>query len=160
MERLRQAVTTKGTLRHHEERWSWQQADHGVYLLAWNGQEAVGRATVLRRSTYENVRQTIGDAPEINAVEVTLESQGIGTALMQSAERLAIQWGAVVIGLGVGPANRRARRLYERLGYADWGHGTVMDQWNELDHNGSGVHEHVDECLYLTKLLSGRGASS
>jgi GNAT superfamily N-acetyltransferase len=155
IERLRLAAIPRSALRHHEQRWTWQIADHCVYLLAWHDQEVVGRATVLRRSKYQRVRDTIGEVPEINALEVALEGRGIGTALMHSSEQWAIRWGAAVIGLGVGPANGRAIRLYEHLGYADWGHGTVVDQWTEHDDESASVHEHADECLYMTKTLGG-----
>lgn len=33
----------------------------------------------------------------------------------------------------------RARRLYERLGYADWGHGTVVGTWVEYPDDGPPV---------------------
>jgi hypothetical protein len=37
----------------------------------------------------------------------------------------------------VGVDNPNARRLYERLGYVDWDHGTVVGTWVERDHHGS-----------------------
>jgi hypothetical protein len=44
---------------------------------------------------------------------------------------------ALVAVLGLD--NPNARRLYERLGYADWGHGTVVGTWVERDHDGPPV---------------------
>jgi hypothetical protein len=38
-----------------------------------------------------------------------------------------------------GVGNHDARRLYKRLGYVDWGHGTVVGTWQELDHDGTPV---------------------
>jgi hypothetical protein len=46
--------------------------------------------------------------------------------LICAAEDIARQLGHEQIALGVGLDNPKARRLYERLGYADWGHGTVV----------------------------------
>ena len=31
------------------------------------------------------------------------------------------------------------QRLYERLGYADWGHGTIVGTWQDHDHDGPPV---------------------
>jgi ribosomal protein S18 acetylase RimI-like enzyme len=57
---------------------------------------------------------------ELNAAAVAreLQSEGIGTQLMLSAEALALEGGCRAIVLGVEDSNTRARRLYERLGYA------------------------------------------
>lgn len=41
--------------------------------------------------------------------------------------------------LCVGVDNPDARRLYERLGYAEWGHGGVVGTWVERDHDGPPV---------------------
>jgi len=45
------------------------------------------------------------------------------------------------------------RRLYERLGYAHWGHGRVIDRWTQRNDHGDVVIEHADECFYLTKQI-------
>ena len=39
----------------------------------------------------------------------------------------------------MGLDNPKARRLYERLGYADWGHGTVVGSWVEYPDDGPPV---------------------
>jgi GNAT superfamily N-acetyltransferase len=122
-------------------------------MLAWNDGEVVGRATVLRRSKYDAVRSAMGDVPEVNALEASVPSQGVGTLIMACAEQEAASWGASIIGLGVAPDNTRARDLYAYLGYEDWGQGTVCDQWIERDHAGVVVTEHAVECLYLIKRL-------
>ena len=44
--------------------------------------------------------------------------------------------------------NPGARRLYERLDYADWGHGTVVGTWQDHDHDGPKMtHSEVLEML-------------
>jgi ribosomal protein S18 acetylase RimI-like enzyme len=64
-----------------------------------------------------------GDAldgtPQISAAAVVPErqSQGIGTALIEAAERLACAGRHRFLEVGVEDSNPRARRLYERLGY-------------------------------------------
>jgi hypothetical protein len=47
------------------------------------------------------------------------------------------QFGHDRLILAVGVDNPNARRLYERLGYVDWDHGTVVGTWVERDHHGS-----------------------
>ena len=62
------------------------------------------------------------------------------------------------LGLGVGVDNPGARRLYERLGYADWGHGTIVGTWVERDRDRPPVT--VSERLHLlVKALPGHGPS-
>jgi hypothetical protein len=39
----------------------------------------------------------------------------------------------------VGLDNPRARRLYARLGYGDWGHGTVVGTWVGYPEDGPPV---------------------
>ena len=56
----------------------------------------------------------------------------------------------------VEPDNERARRLYDRLGYRDWGRGTVVDEWAERDENGNVLVLHRDECSYLVRSLAAR----
>jgi hypothetical protein len=54
--------------------------------------------------------------------------------------------------------NPGARRLYERLGYADWGNGTIVETWVERDRDGPPVR--VSERLHvLVKALPGHGPS-
>jgi hypothetical protein len=59
--------------------------------------------------------------------------------------------GAVMIGLAVEVSNHGARRLYQRLGYHDWGQGIVIDHWEETDAAGAVLKRNADPCHYLTK---------
>jgi len=99
IERLRTGDLRPLDLRHHQERWASQQRGEAVYLLAWRGAEVFGRVTLLLRSKYEEVRQTIQDATEMNALEARPQGEGIGTALIQAAELEAARRGASTIGL-------------------------------------------------------------
>jgi GNAT superfamily N-acetyltransferase len=153
IDRFRASPIPPAVLRHHEERWGWQEAGLATYLLALHDGDLVGRATILRHSKYELVRNRLGQTPEVNALESSIPSRGIGTKIMACAESEAGSWGASLIGLGVSPENTRARRLYAHLGYLDWGQGTICDEWIERDDTGSVVADRVDECLYLTKRL-------
>ena len=126
-----------------------------TYLLAWAGDQPCGRATVLHRSKYQRVRDVLGDFPELNGLEATPRGLGIGSRLVAAAEERATALGAARIGLAVEHGNADARRLYERLGYAEWEHGDVVDRWLERDGAGTVLREHADPCSYLVKDLTG-----
>ena len=53
--------------------------------------------------------------------------------------------------LAVEVSNHGARRLYQRLGYRDWGQGIVIDHWEETDAAGAELKRNADPCHYLTK---------
>lgn len=59
------------------------------------------------------------ERPHLWAVRVfpPLQGAGLGRALMEAAERHAIERGATELELGVEPANARAFGFYEQLGY-------------------------------------------
>jgi predicted N-acetyltransferase YhbS len=75
------------------------------------------------------------------------QRRGIGTALIHAGEDSARRFGHRRLAIGVGVDNPDARRLYERLGYADWGNGTVETSWQAHDHPGPPVT--VSETIHL-----------
>ncbi len=79
-----------------------------------------------------------------------LRSQGIGTVLIREAERILIDHDYDVVSIAAAKDNLRARRLYERLGYAvayeDDG------RWQYVDHQGYTRHV-VEPCWILEKNL-------
>ena len=84
-----------------------------VILVAAAGDGRIaGKLHVEFGDTAEGVAQVVAAsvAPE-------LQGRGIGTRLMEAAERLACEAGRTSLELGVEDSNPRARRLYERLGY-------------------------------------------
>jgi GNAT superfamily N-acetyltransferase len=87
------------------------------------------------------VRRHLPGVPRLDHLEVLgpFTRRGIGTALIRAAEDTARRLGHEQLALGVGVDNRGARRLYERLGYADWGHGTVVGTWVEYPDAGPPV---------------------
>ena len=88
-----------------------------TYLAAWRGDTAVGVGLV--RWTGRGGSPD----PELSNLHVpaALQSQGIGTAIVNFAEDLARARGRVRLVIGVDEDNVRAAALYERLGYADTG---------------------------------------
>lgn len=138
---------------HHEERILMQDRGEATYLLAWRGDEPCGRATLFHSSKYDEVRRLLGVLPELNALEATPQGQGIGSQIIACAESVGRSIDHSLIGLAVDHKNVRARQLYERLGFRDWGDGDVVDRWNERDGFGVIVREHAEACAYLIKPL-------
>ncbi|ONI69608.1 hypothetical protein BWI15_23905 [Kribbella sp. ALI-6-A] len=139
-------------LHHTRERWATQERGDGLFLLAHRAGEIVGHSMVLRQSKYAEVRADV-DPAEINGLHAYAPNQGVGTALIAAAEAVAVEWARPVIGLGVGPDNPGARRLYERLGYRRWSGPRVIDIWTEKAADGAIVRSHADPCDYLIKRL-------
>jgi GNAT superfamily N-acetyltransferase len=94
-----------------------QAAGEVTYLTAWRDDTAVG--TGLVRWTGRGGSPD----PELSNLHVpaSLQSQGIGTAIVHFAEDLARSRGHSRLVIGVDEDNVRAAALYERLGYADPG---------------------------------------
>jgi GNAT superfamily N-acetyltransferase len=67
-----------------------------------------------------------------------LDGRPLGDVL-RAGEDAVRRLGHDRIALGVGLHNHGGRRLYEHLGYTDWGHGPTVASWQEHDHTGSPV---------------------
>jgi len=130
-----------------------QEAGQAIYLVAWRGDEPAGQCTVLTTSKYDEVRQLLGAFPEMNALEARPPGQGTGTKMIACAEHTAREHGAAMTGLAVAVSNDGAHRLYQRLGYKDWGQGLVVDHWDETDSAGTVLKTNADPCYYLTKSI-------
>ncbi|GAA4036703.1 GNAT family N-acetyltransferase [Streptomyces shaanxiensis] len=139
---------------NHAARFARQEAGDSTYLIPWLDGRPVGHAEVRWTGCEASeVRTAQPGCPEINGLCVwpeSLRSQGIGTALVSAAERLARERGIGSMGLGVGDGNPRAAALYARLGYLP----TVayVDRWAHLDDHGV-RHEQADTCVFLVKAL-------
>jgi GNAT superfamily N-acetyltransferase len=119
-----------------------QRAGGGVLLVAWLDGWPVGDVFLDRDPAEEpEIRRWLPGVPRLNHLEVLgpLQRRGIGTALIHAGEDTARRLGDEQLALGVGLANVDARRLYERLGYVDWGHGTVVGTWVEYPDDGPPV---------------------
>ena len=89
-------------------------------------------------------------APEINGLQVwpeDLRGRGLGTAILAAVEQVARDRGHRVIGLGV--ADPRPQRLYERLGYRPSGLRYV-GRYTEHADDGS-TREVSEHCLWMIK---------
>jgi len=104
-----------------------------------------------RVTTYDNVRADLGDFPEINALDAWPTGRGVGTQIVGACERFAIERGVAHIGIAVDETNTGARRLYQRLGYTEW--GQIVDTWGEFNDAGEITVEHNELGIYLVKHL-------
>jgi GNAT superfamily N-acetyltransferase len=111
-----------------------QEAGGGVLLVAWLDGWPVGDVFLnLGPADAPGVRRHLPGVPTLVHLEVAgrLQRRGIGTALVGAGEDTARRHGHDRIALGVGLDNPGARRLYKRLGYANWGHGHTVASWRE-----------------------------
>jgi GNAT superfamily N-acetyltransferase len=144
--------------KHHHKRYEVQKQGEGVYLIAWHGQTPVGHF-LLRWSGPEDARVmssvdvTQRACLEAGGTRVEYRRKGVATALIREAERLARAHGCTHIGLEVGSTdNPGAKRLYEHLGYVDWGHGDFLISWDYMDkHGNTGTESEI--VTYLHKPL-------
>lgn len=93
--------------------------DPSMWLLAASEGQDVG---VLLLTPYQETRQIeliyMGVVPQARG-------QGIGAALLQHAQTLAIEWRAKRLLLAVDAANIPARTLYHRAGFREWSQRSV-----------------------------------
>ena len=135
-------VAVLGERHFFTDRLARQQRGGAVLLVAWLDGRPVGEVFLeTEPATEPEVRRHLPGVPQLDHLEVPgpFQGRGIGTALIRAAEGTARQLGHERIALGVGLDNPRARRLYERLDYADWGHGTVVGTWVEYPDDGPPV---------------------
>jgi GNAT superfamily N-acetyltransferase len=86
--------------------------DGSFYLIAWDGDDPLGHAHL-----------ALTDPPEIQDVEVLERhrGRGIGTALVEAAEREAAARGFDRLTISVSTAKPEVQALYERSGFRDAG---------------------------------------
>lgn len=102
------------------------EAGTRITLLAfWQGEYA-GSLHLLMKSSYPYFAEN--DIPEINDFNVIppMRRKGIGNALLDAAEKTALEMrGIVGIGVGLMASYGQAQRLYARRGYIPDGRGVV-----------------------------------
>ena len=143
LEVLEQEFSPDTLSKPHHRRYEVQQRGEGVYLIAWHDHTPVGHF-LLRWSGPDDARVmkyvdvTHSAFLEAGATSVAFRRKGVATALIREAERLARAKGCTQIGLSVGSTdNPEAKRLYEHLGYVDWGRGEFLISWEYIDQHGN-----------------------
>lgn len=136
----------------HQIRLDQQERGEAVYLMAGLDGVPVGH---LLLKWPESSASAFPSWPTLSdiAVHPMRQSRGIGSQLMEHAERLVAQHGYRRVGLSVALDNVRARALYERRGYRDSGLGTHDERWPYLD---AQLQERWQEetCMRLVKSLT------
>lgn len=139
----------------HYGRFERQRQGHLTYLIAWLDRIPIGHAMVRWNGAADAyIAERISDCAHVEDLFVMpqLRSQGIGTRILASGERLAADRGFKRIGLAVGIDNPRARALYERLGYVDTRFGAFEIGGAYTDIQGI-RREWRETCEYLIKRL-------
>ena len=128
-----------------------EPGEEASYVVAWDGDEPIGHA-------YLALTETELGVPEVQDVYVMPERrrEGVATALMRAAERLAAERGHRHCSLSFGVGNDAARALYERLGYRDAGVPPKRVQ-GTIEIRGEPV-EVDDTLVYLVRDLAAEGA--
>ena len=136
-------VAALGQEMHFADRIGRMRHNLGELLIAWSGDAPVGDVYLWCEPVEEiEVAEAFPGVPMLNHLEVVpaWQGRGIGTRLVRAAEDAARRRGYDRIVLGVGLDNPEAKRLYQRLGYVDWGKGPVVARWTEPDGAG-GIRE-------------------
>jgi GNAT superfamily N-acetyltransferase len=158
LELLEKEFSPGNLSKSHYKRYDVQKSGEGVYLLAWHDHTPVGHF-LLRWSGPDDVRVmkhldvTRSAFLEAGATRVAYRRKGVATALIREAEQLARAKGCTQIGLSVGSTdNPEAKRLYDHLGYVDWGRGEFLISWEYIDpHGNKGIESEV--VIYMHKRL-------
>jgi GNAT superfamily N-acetyltransferase len=147
-------VAPTGANRYHHARFRRHADGFSTFLIAWSGGIPVGSGEILWAGPREPVVAGLfPGCPEINGLLVLpqWQSRGIGTHLINHAERRAVNRGHKLIGLGVGERNNRAAALYRRLGYRETGYH-YDDHYPWIDEDGNS-HIMTDPCRFLTRTI-------
>jgi hypothetical protein len=131
-----------------------QQRGDGLLLVAWLDGDPVGDGYLACEPAEEpEVRRYLPGAPRLEHLEVLGPFQGRHRHRPDPRGRGGRPAARPPAGrAGRGVDNPDARRLYERLGYADWGHGTIVGTWQDHDHDGPPVTV-SETCDVLAKRL-------
>ncbi len=138
----------------HVERLERQRRGELVYLIAWRDSTPVGHALLKSPGAVDLAPGRRERCSEVEDLFVAAEHRrrGVGSDLMEAAEREARRQRFAKVGLAVGVANAAARRLYERRGYADTGYGEFVLFGSVLGDDGT-RHAWEETCIYLVKHL-------
>lgn len=152
LDMLEKSMPTSGLSRFHHKRFENQEKGRVSYLIAWLKGEPVGHIDLRWYGfDHEDLEKEIRDIPELNAITVakSYRNQGIGTALIEEAEKIAKERGFKRVGMGVNPENEGAKRLYEKLGYKDSGTGLHLGSWEVIGKDGNTFIESEEGLVFL-----------
>ncbi|MZQ85339.1 GNAT family N-acetyltransferase [Paenibacillus sp. 5J-6] len=138
-------------------RFAVQKRGEGLYMIAWHNNAPVGHFLLRWSGPHVESVTKLVDISHSAFLEAGLtideyRRKGVATAIIKEAERLAKERKCTSIGLEVGISNAEAKRLYQKLGYIDWGHGEFLISWEYEDEYGNtGIETEV--VIYMQKEL-------
>jgi ribosomal protein S18 acetylase RimI-like enzyme len=139
----------------HRNRILLQMQGHVAYILAEIGEEIVG-FMLLKWNGPEDpfLKRKLPPCAEIENLVVAEahRNHGIGAAMIAYAEATAREHGDTRIGLAASVGNTAARRLYERLGFAEQPDSVHRVSWFEPQADGTSRIAGED-CTYWIKDL-------
>jgi GNAT superfamily N-acetyltransferase len=141
-----------GQQRFFDDRFSRQSKRLGILLTAWRDVRPIGVIYLWLEDAEEaELREHLPDTPILNHLEIHPEhrGRGTGTKLIKAAERRVRKLGFRRVALAVEVTNRRAAKLYKRLGYERWPHPNVRC-YSLTDGNGK---RQVEICQIMVKAL-------
>jgi GNAT superfamily N-acetyltransferase len=141
----------------HRVRLARQRRGAALYLIAWLEEAPVGHVLVKFSAPGEPAGPRLPECPHIEDLLVKPEwrGRGIGSSLLEAAERAAVERGCARVGLNVAAENVRARKLYAQRGYVDSGGGEFQTEGSYMDAEGR-LRVWSDASLYLVKRLGDR----
>lgn len=148
-------VAELGQRRFFDDRFSRQDNRLGVLLVAWRDDRPIGVIYLWLEDAEEpELREHLPGTPILTHLEIHADHRGggAGTALIQAAERRLRMLGFAQVALAVEIDNDGAARLYKRLGYEDWPHGTVECR-SLTDGNGE---RQIEICQIMVRQLRGQ----
>jgi GNAT superfamily N-acetyltransferase len=137
------------------ERMRRQREGRGALLVALLSGELVGKVYLRWEEADEpEIRAWLPDVPLLNRLHVREENRGrgIGTAIVEFAEEHLRMRGHIQVALGVELSNVGAIRLYERLGFANWAHGSLTTTNVEYQNDGQPIHYPETITMYVKDL--------
>lgn len=140
----------KKSINYFSKCWDENLSGERITLLAFYEGNFAGSLHLLDKSLYPYFRER--NIPEINDFNVLppLRRKGIGNALMDAIEEVALEkYGIVGLGVGLYDSYGSAQRMYARRGYVPDGRGVMYNQ--EPVAPGSMVRVDDDLNLYFTK---------
>lgn len=142
------------SIEENKVRFEKQQKGEAAYIIAIEGDVILGKVYLkYTGSNDKEVFRVIHDCPDMENLEVIESEQGkgVGTKIIQFAEKLCLEKGFKKIGLGVANDNKRAKGLYEHLGYREAVSPFVLSfPWKNKDGQ---IIQLTEEVVYLVKEL-------
>lgn len=142
-----------GQRRTFDDRMARQSRRLGMLLVAWLRARPIGVIYLWLETAEEpEIRTHLPGTPILNHFEIHPDHRGAGagTTLITEAERRLRKLGFRQVALAVEITNKRAARLYKRLGYRKWPHSNVRC-YSLTDGNGV---RHVEICQIMVKVLA------